>query len=82
MKSDDVSSLVVDGQYLTWKPKTPFVIKRQGASMIEEKIEVAYSAARPEDASVPYDTLLKNRVDLPRWTSGVSRSATSTRSSR
>ena len=32
--------------------------------MIEEKIEVAYSAARPEDASVPYDTLLKNRVDF------------------
>ena len=64
VKSDDVSSLVVDGQYLTWKPKTPFVIKRQGASMIEEKIEVAYSAARPEDASVPYDTLLKNRVDF------------------
>ena len=64
VKSDDVSSLVVDGQYLTWKPKTPFVIKRQGASMIEEKIEVASSAARPEDASVPYDTLLKNRVDF------------------
>ena len=64
VKSDDVASLVVDGQYLTWKPKTPFVIKRQGASMMEEKIEVAYSAARPEDARVPYDTLLKNRVDF------------------
>ena len=67
VKNDDISKLTVDGAYLTWKPKTPFVIKRQGTgplAMTEEKIEVAYSAARPEDASVPYETLHKNKVEF------------------
>ena len=67
LKGDDISSLTVDGVYLTWKPKQPFVIKRAGTgpmSMIEEKIEVAYSAARPDDASVPYETLHKNKVEF------------------
>ena len=52
VKGDDISKLTVDGTYLTWKPKQPFVIKRQGTgplAMTEERIEVAYSAARPEE---------------------------------
>jgi cell division protease FtsH len=67
VKADDISKLTVDGAYLTWKPKQPFVIKRQGTgplAMTEEKIEVAYSAARPEDASVPYELLHKNKVEF------------------
>ena len=67
VKGDDISKLTVDGTYLTWKPKQPFVIKRQGTgplAMTEERIEVAYSAARPEDASVPYELLHKNKVEF------------------
>jgi len=67
VKGDDISRLTVDGAYLTWKPKQPLVIKRQGTgplAMTEERIEVAYSAARPEDASVPYELLHKNKVEF------------------
>ena len=32
--------------------------------MTENKIEVAYSAARPEDARVPYEQLSKNKVEF------------------
>ena len=84
VKGDDISKLTVDGTYLTWKPKQPFVIKRQGTgplAMTEERIEVAYSAARPEDASVPYELLHKNKVEFGAMTSGTSRRKTSTRSS-
>lgn len=67
VQKDDVSTLSIDGQYLTWRPKTPFVIKRQGTGMLamtEEHINVAYSAARPEDARLPYDALAKNKVEF------------------
>ena len=67
VKSDEVKYLKVDGAYLTWKPKTPYVIKRPGVGpmgMTEDKIEVAYSAARPEDARVPYEQLSKNKVEF------------------
>mmetsp|Transcript_6745 Transcript_6745/g.29363 ORF Transcript_6745/g.29363 Transcript_6745/m.29363 type:complete len:898 (-) Transcript_6745:744-3437(-) len=67
VKNDEVKYLKVDGSYLTWKPKTPYVIKRPGVGpmhMTEEKIEVAYSAARPEDARVPYEHLSKNKVEF------------------
>jgi cell division protease FtsH len=69
VKGDDVQTLSVDGSYLTWKPKTALVIKRKAVgsplSMAEpEKIEVAYSAARPDDATVPYDLLHKNKVEF------------------
>lgn len=67
VKNDEVKYLKVDGAYLTWKPKTPYVIKQPGVGpmgMTENKIEVAYSAARPEDARVPYEQLSKNKVEF------------------
>lgn len=71
VKTDDISALSVDGVYLTWKPRAPFVVKRPHGSHgglsnlgVEEKIEVAYTAARPEDATVPYEQLHKNKVEF------------------
>ena len=67
VKNDDISALSVDGVYLKWTPKAPFVIERSGAGpmgVTEERMEVEYSAARPDDAKVPYDVLHKNKVDF------------------
>jgi len=71
VKNDDVSTLSIDGQYLTWRPKTPFVIKRQGTgvlSMQEEQIQVAYSGTCggfPKSRHRPFDALYGVRLRKP-----------------
>jgi cell division protease FtsH len=68
-KTDKIRALHVDGNQLTWAPRARMVVSATPESVgtpFDEprEVEIVYHTSRPADAPIPYDTLLKNRVDL------------------
>ena len=68
-RADKIRAVHVDGNQLTWAPRARMVVSATPDSVgtpFDEprEVEIVYHTSRPTDAPIPYDTLLKNRVDL------------------
>ena len=68
-RADRIRALHVDGNQLTWAPRARVVTSSSPESVGTPfdqpvEVEVVYHTSRPNDAPIPYEILLKNRVDL------------------
>ena len=69
---NEVRAVHIDGNQLTWAPRARKMVTTSAAAEgstgtpFDEprEVEVVYHTSRPKDAPMPYDVLLKNKVDM------------------
>ena len=66
---NDVRAVHIDGNQLTWAPRSKTTVSGtpdSSGTPFDRPIEVdvVYHTSRPKDAPMPYEALMKNRVDM------------------